>query len=337
MSKPSCATYHAACPHSQQNLPEVSHSRARLRKLGFLGCTVQLWVLFLLLGGAHATAWAQPTSPAAARLEYLFLPASGARPDTDSIQGRFAAPAGTERVPVAPRSFAAWLRELPLLLDSYRNTRRAGRGEDAQFEILDGVQRLSAGVASLPNLRFWVLLAGDHQQAAGAASGGEWIVELKEERDPPQPVAWLGRGPIGDNGQRVFVGTLALLASPSSEPDLGYVKRGGVSFQVRRVLRGRRDLDVERLTDRLRSGRYGASDCLDLATTLGQLLAAGHGRRAKAYAIATAIAEQEDQAGSFADSLAQAAAIDAQRLERDLLLFGRALVQLGPLLSARRN
>jgi len=115
MSKPSCATYHAACPHFQQNLPEVSHSRARLRKLGFLGCTVQLWVLFLLLGGAHATAWAQPTSPAAARLEYLFLPASGARPDTDSLQGRFAPPAGTERVSVAPRSFAAWLRELPLL------------------------------------------------------------------------------------------------------------------------------------------------------------------------------------------------------------------------------
>lgn len=230
-----------------------------------------------------------------------------------------------------------WLRDLPLLLDSYRNTRRAGRGDDTQFEILDGVQRLSAGVASLPNLRFWVLLAGDHRQAAGAASGGEWIVELKEERDPPQPVAWLGRGPIGDNGQRVFVGTLALLASPSSEPDLGYVKRGGVSFQVRRVLRGRRDLDVERLTDRLRSGRYGASDCLDLATTLGQLLAAGHGRRAKAYAIASAIAQHEDPAGSFADSLAQAAAIDAQRLERDLLLFGRALVQLGPLLSARRN
>lgn len=115
MSKPSCAPYHAACPHSQQNLPEVSHSRARLRKLGSLGCAVRLWVLFLLLGGAHATAWAQPTSPAAARLEYLFLPASGARPDTDSIQGRFAAPAGTERVSVAPRSFAAWLRELPLL------------------------------------------------------------------------------------------------------------------------------------------------------------------------------------------------------------------------------
>ena len=115
MSKPSCATYHAACPHSQQNLPDVSHSRAHLRKLGFLGCAVQFWVLFLLLGGAQTTAWAQPTSPAAARLEYLFLPASGARPDTDSIQGRFAPPAGTERVPVAPRSFAGWLRELPLL------------------------------------------------------------------------------------------------------------------------------------------------------------------------------------------------------------------------------
>ena len=106
MLKPSRATSHAVCPHTQQSLPEVRHYRARLRKLGFLGCTAQLWVLFLLLGGAHSTAWAQPTSTAAARLEYLFLPSSGARPDTDSIQGRFAAPAGTERVSVAPRSFA---------------------------------------------------------------------------------------------------------------------------------------------------------------------------------------------------------------------------------------
>ena len=112
MLKPSCATSHAARPHTQQSQPEVSHSRTRWRRLSILGCPVQLCVLFLLLGGAHATAWAQPTSTAPARLEYLFLPASGARADTDSLQGRFAPPAGTERVSVAPRSFAAWLREL---------------------------------------------------------------------------------------------------------------------------------------------------------------------------------------------------------------------------------
>lgn len=101
--------------HIQQNSPKISQFQAFLRESSCFGCTVRLCALFLLLGSAQATAWAQPTSTAATRLEYLFLPASRARTDTDSIQGRFAPPTGTERVSVAPHSFADWLRELPLL------------------------------------------------------------------------------------------------------------------------------------------------------------------------------------------------------------------------------
>jgi uncharacterized protein (DUF2252 family) len=188
-----------------------------------------------------------------------------------------------------------WRRELPRLLAAYRDTRRAGRGQDAQFVLLDAAQRLGTGIASFPNLRFWALVRGDGE-------GREWLLELKEERDPPQPLAWLGRGPIGapgvkpdqppalHNAARVVSASSCLLASATSEPDLGFVQSGGVSFQVRRVLRGRRDLDVVRLGDRFRSGRYSAADAVALGHDIGRLLASGHTRCGDAQAIARALA-----------------------------------------------
>lgn len=232
-----------------------------------------------------------------------------------------------------------WRRELVRLLAGYRDTRRAGRGDDAQFVLLDAVQRFGTGIASFPNLRLWALVRGDGE-------GREWLLELKEERDPPQPVAWIGRGPIGapgvkpeqppafHNAARVVYSSLCLLASATSEPDLGFVQSGGVSFQVRRVLRGRRDLDVVRLGDRFRAGRYKAADAVALGHDVGRLLASGHTRCGDAQAIARALAAAGDEA-QLAGSIAQAAAVDHERLQRDFVLFQRALALRGPLLGAR--
>ena len=226
--------------------------------------------------------------------------------------------------------------ELGRWLESYRTTRRRGPGRASQFVVLDAVQRLGAGVASWPNLRFWVLVRGDEPVDSVASQGGEWLLEFKEERDPPQPIAWLGRGPLGSNAQRVFAGTRCLLASDGSEPDLGYVEAGSLSLQVRRVLRGRRDLDVLKLAERLRSGRYDAADLRDLATTIGRLIAAGHARCGDAAALRRAIAGDAaapDVAGFVADSL-QAVRDDLRRLQRDFSLFRDARERLGPLLGA---
>lgn len=241
-----------------------------------------------------------------------------------------------ERMIEVPEPFRA---ELPRLLAAYRDTRRAGRGDDAQFTLLDAVQRLGTGIASFPNLRFWALVRGD-------GDGKERLLELKEERDPPQPVAWLGRGPIGTpgatpqqppalhNAARVVHASRCLLASATSEPDLGYVAWGGVSFQVRAVQRGRRDLDVERLAGRLRDGRYDAADAAELGRDIGALLAGGHTRCGDAAAIARALAAQGDLA-QLADRAAELAAGDHAQLLLDLSLFQRAREQRGPLLGAR--
>jgi uncharacterized protein (DUF2252 family) len=226
--------------------------------------------------------------------------------------------------------------ELRSWIASYRQSRHRGPGQPAQFEVLDAVQRLGMGVASWPNLRFWVLVRGDEPADAAASGGAEWLLEFKEERDPPQPIAWLGRGPLGSNGERVFAGTRCLLASRSSEPDLGYVVTGSVSLLVRRVLRGRRDLDVPKLAENLKSGRYGGDDVAALATTIGELMASGHARCGDAVAIAHALGDSAaaPQFSAFVEGSLQAVADDVRRLRRDLQRFREARDRLGPLLGA---
>lgn len=226
--------------------------------------------------------------------------------------------------------------ELASWMQSYRQSRFRGPGSVAQFDVLDAVQRLGAGVASWPNLRFWVLVRGDEPINSVESHEGEWLLEFKEERDPPQPVVWLGRGPLGSNGPRVFAGTRCLLASPGSEPDLGYVVAGSVSLQVRRVLRGRRDLDVLKLAERLQSGRYQPTDVRALAATVGQLVASGHARCGDAAAIARSLGEASDgsDGSAWGTDPVQAARDDLHRLRRDFQLFRAARERLGPLLGA---
>lgn len=225
-----------------------------------------------------------------------------------------------------------WLRDLPTLLLRYRATRLAGPLDDTQMVVLDAAQRLNAGVASLPNLRFWVLLSGPNLNGRTKKQDAEWILEFKEERDPPFPLMWLSRGPLGRNDERVFAGTKKLRASMSSEADLGAFEFAGVSFQARRVLRGRRDLDVQKLSERLLSGRYGRQDILDLGGAMGILLANGHARSGHARAI-WEVLDDNDRAATFADSLVARSRSDLDRLRGDFLLFQAALHRLGPLLG----
>jgi uncharacterized protein (DUF2252 family) len=228
-----------------------------------------------------------------------------------------------------------WAAELPSMIREYRRNRHAGRGEDASFVIVDAIQRFGSGVASLPNLRFWVMVQGTRTGAAQQSPQGEWLLELKEERDPPFPTEWLGRGTLGTNAQRVFLGTLELSASATSEADLGHVLYGGVSFQVRRVLRGRRDLDVARLAERIASGRYVQRDLLDLGWIIGKLLAAGHAKNGNARAIADVLTQQDLDGTAVIEALIAASVLDEQRLNQDLFLFQEAILRRGPLLGAR--
>src|SRR6185369_9930458 len=106
--------------------------------------------------------------------------------------------------------------------------------------------------------RLWLLLEGP------PGEDDDLLLELKEQRDPPLPIGLLGRGPSSpapwSNGARVLAGFQRLASSPTVDPDFGFVTHQGLSFQVRRVTRGRRNLDVGDLAAAITSGRYGDGD-----------------------------------------------------------------------------
>jgi len=217
-------------------------------------------------------------------------------------------------------------------LARYRATRKGGRGDDAAFALKDAVEKLGSGIASYANLRYWLLVEGPTP-----GEDDDLLLELKEERDPPQPVALLGRGPttLGapvDNGRRVLEGALSLHASPTEEPDLGAVTVEGVAFQVRSVSRARRDVDVADLTADLTAGTYDDADVEALGAALGRLLAGAHARSVAPTALVATLGPRS----SWVATVVADAAADRARLLADRALFDHALATRGPLLGARQ-
>lgn len=254
--------------------------------------------------------------------------------DTELAAGRRRLRRGGDSREV-PAPFAGGLAAA---LEGYRQSRRGGPGEATAFAVKDAVQRLGVGVSSLPNYRLHVLVEGPPGEE------DDWILELKEERDPPAPA--LGAGPPArdwlsptppppgplSNATRVASGAAALLSSPTLEPDLGHGSLGGVPFLVRRATPARRNLDVAALAAAFRDGTYGAAEQAALGAAVGTLLGRGHGRSGAAAAIRAAAGD----ADVFADETARRALAAERRLRTDLALFRDALDELGPLLGAPR-
>jgi uncharacterized protein (DUF2252 family) len=217
-------------------------------------------------------------------------------------------------------------RDLDQALAGYRATRSAGRGDDAAFVIKDFVLRLGAGIASRPNLRFYVLCEGP----PGLAD--DLMLELKEQRDPPPPLLLLGRGPVGaSNAARIIAGTRRLASSPSIDPDLGHVTFHGVSFQVRTVSRARRDLDVLDLVSDINRGTYGPDDLIVMGTSVGRVLGAAHARAGNPARILAAAGDP----AAYRATVAADALADRIELLADYERFKRARTERGPLLGFR--
>src|SRR5262245_56628310 len=68
-----------------------------------------------LSGGLGGRSALGGESKAAEQLPYLYLNGGAASSVHDELTKRFAPPPGSERVPLQPRSFGAYLRHLPLL------------------------------------------------------------------------------------------------------------------------------------------------------------------------------------------------------------------------------
>jgi uncharacterized protein (DUF2252 family) len=208
----------------------------------------------------------------------------------------------------------------------YRKTRRAGVGDDAAFVIKDAVQRFTSGVASYANLRFWILVEGPPGEDL------DLILELKEQRDPSEPIGLLGRGPSDlSNAARVLDGTNQLTTSKNVDPDIGWVDYLNVSFQVRSEVDSRMSFDVVTLSGELQSGGFTAMDYAGLGTTLGRLIATAHAQTSPAAGISAIVGDPDQFANTLADF---ALSYDAQ-FEKDYPAFQSALATRGPLLGAR--
>jgi uncharacterized protein (DUF2252 family) len=213
------------------------------------------------------------------------------------------------------------------LLD-YAPTRRGGALPDGWLVKKDAIRKLGSGISSLPNLRFWILVEGP------AGPDDDRILELKEERDPPEPAGELGRGPVEtpfDNASRVYDGTSALLSSAGAEPELGHVIVEGVAFQVRSVSRGREDVTVTDLASAVVAGTYDTDDLNALGESIGRMVGAGHARTASPPAL---LAASGDAQSWHARTAADAGA-DLPQLLHDYALYQAQLKKRGPLLGAQ--
>jgi len=202
---------------------------------------------------------------------------------------------------------------------------------------LKGVsRRLGAGVSSFANLRYYVLLEGPSSEL-----DDDWLLEVKETRDPPDLSA-LPRRPerrYRSNGERVVMAARACMESPAADTLAGFAEVRPLSFRTRNRSKYQKDIEIARVIDDLRPGRATAADWLGLARLAGRMLGRCHGRadtlagRRGADVIAPLLAR--DPVGFVNETRAFALSYGAV-VEGDLELL-RGLIQVhGALLGARR-
>lgn len=139
--------------------------------------------------------------------------------------------------------------------------------------LLDVARRQGAGVASMPNLRLYLLLDG-----ASGQREDDLILEVKEVLDPP---LWLDprRGDdwaASDQGRRVVEAQLALQGPPRTDRWLGSYRDGQMQFRVRHYTDFQTGLDHEDVQASLSGAAALAPNAERLARAAGNLLARSH-------------------------------------------------------------
>lgn len=187
--------------------------------------------------------------------------------------------------------------------------------------LLGFARRQGAGVASMPNLRFYLLLAGPTGEASD-----DLILEVKELADPPlwvDPVRGDTRN-ADDQGERVVTAQRLLQGAPQTDAWLQTVGDGQQRFRVRHFTDYQSSLDHEDAVALLRAGRGTGPDARLLARAAGRLLATSHLRAPmrsggpSGHAIRASLAR--DPAG-FDDTVVRVAAEMGLRTYSDYLIF----------------
>lgn len=211
------------------------------------------------------------------------------------------------------------------LLDTYSATLAVPRSS-AYFRVLDVVRQFGSGVASLPRVRYLVLVQG-----ASDDPSDDIILEIKELSDLPLG-GWLQSQRVArTNDARVHTLTQRMWARVDADPLWGTAQWRGMPIQVRTESEAHKTARVARF-----KGELGTTEAMeDFATVLGGLLARVHSCRlpyegSARRTIASAIGTNLD---AFADDEALAAVHYADIVERDFALFKDALMRHGPLLG----
>lgn len=193
------------------------------------------------------------------------------------------------------------------------------------------VRRLGAGVASLPNLRFYGLVP-----FAPDSLEDDRLLELKEARGAP---AWpLPAGarlrPFRDDAERIVHATRLLQGAPTHDPLLAAASLGPISFVARERTDWQKGVSLDRLLSELAQQDLVVADVVELARIAGGLLAAAHLRShdPDGHEVAEAL-RQLDAGEAFARETVDLAARYGDQVVEDHARFVALLAAHGPLLG----
>ncbi|TVR03632.1 MAG: DUF2252 domain-containing protein [Deltaproteobacteria bacterium] len=168
-------------------------------------------------------------------------------------------------------------RMVERMIARYRHTLHDAHAFPAEMFRVKGVaRRLGAGVGSYPILRYYVLLEGPTD-----SPDDDWVIDMKEAvpatRYPGHSL--YPRRSFENAAQRVVWMTRAFHVHPDNDPLLGWAHEGNLGFHMQSRTKYQKNLDVERMIDRLRrtgGGRWTTGDILEAAFLTGRILARGH-------------------------------------------------------------
>jgi uncharacterized protein (DUF2252 family) len=135
------------------------------------------------------------------------------------------------------------------------------------------VQRVGAGVASYPLLRFYVLLEGETE-----AVNDDLLLEVKELGDPAA-IPGLRQAPprrFAHNGERVVLTQRRLQNDRQADPLLGWMVDDTHAFRVRHRTKYQKGVDVPDITEKLAEGEWQPDALDEYARIAGRLLARTH-------------------------------------------------------------
>lgn len=198
---------------------------------------------------------------------------------------------------------------------------------------LDIARRLGAGIASYASLRFYVLLSGPT-----ADPDDDLLLEMKEV--PPMraaPARASRRRPFAGDAERVVAATRALQTDAGNDRFLGVARVGPQAFRIRERTGFQKGLDLDKLDERLSSGKWSPADVAELAHAAGRLLARGHAGALDRHGRAGLAAIRDDVAGretGFVDETRRFALDYADVVLEDASTFHGLIAAHGPLLGA---